>query len=118
MSPFRPSPVSSDFGGLSSFMLCLSSDGRTRRTVRVGTQYGNSQGPQFSLKEITFMYLVCVCGVCGVLGAGAHNAHVEARGQLEGVGPLLLCGSWGINLGHQAWRQERLRSEPLTRLHS
>lgn len=40
--------------------------------------------------------------------------HVEARGQLLGVGALLLlpCESWGPNSGGRAWQQAPLPAEP------
>ena len=48
---------------------------------------------------------------CGY-GHVYHSIHMEVRGQLSGVGSLLLlCGSQGSNLGHQAWSQVPLHSE-------
>lgn len=51
------------------------------------------------LKEIAFICLECAWGWVGWFCRGAH---VEIRGQLEGIGSL------GANSGDQAWRQASL----------
>lgn len=43
------------------------------------------------------------------------RACVEVKGQHEGVGCLLPpCGTWTLNLGHQAWQWVLLLTEPST----
>ena len=58
-----------------------------------------------------FLNRVCVC-VCTLVNACEHGAHAKARGQLAGVGSLLLlCGYQVSNSGHQAWGQVPLLTE-------
>ena len=70
----------------------------------------------FSLQNIcimfVFVYCVCACAFICVSACFCHRVLV-IRGQLLGVGSLLLmCGSWGLNQGLQAWQQAPLFSEP------
>lgn len=45
---------------------------------------------------------------------GGARACVEVKGQHEGVGCLLPCGTWTLNSDHQAWQWALLLTEPST----
>lgn len=66
-----------------------------------------------------FLNCICVCVCARALSRVSadtvcQSAHMEVRGQLEGVSSLLPCSTQGSNLGPQAWCQVPLSAEPIS----
>lgn len=57
------------------------------------------KGGSFAVTEVCVFTYLSVCW-------GEHKPQFMNGSQSPSQAPLLLCGSWGLNLGSQAWQQQ------------